>query len=197
MRSKQQGFTLLEIMVVVAMMGLIAVVIIMTMPSDNRNNLISQTETLTEAIKLAADRALLEGCMMGVIINTDSWQVVTLQPTGKASNTAELIQDYFRNNTTHRWQPWLYRRLPLQRQLPEIFSLSLTIQDIPTDLQSDQNNSDVDRIPQIWLFPGGEITPFEITVTKKATPTQSAMELRIKGDALGNIKLVEQDGVLP
>lgn len=195
MRSKQQGFTLLEIMVVVALMGLIAVVTIMTMPSDNRNNLISQTETLAEAIKLAADRALLEGTMMGIIINTDSWQVVTLQQTGKAANTPELIQDYFNSNTTHRWQPWLFRRFPLQRQLPEIFSLSLKIQDIPADLHSEQNNRDVDLIPQIWLFPGGEITPFEIKVLKKATTTQSAMELRIKGDALGNIKLVESDKV--
>ncbi len=193
MRFRQQGFTLLEIMVVIAIMGLIAVMVTMTMPSERNNNAMDQAETLKEAIRLAADRALIEGRMMGVIINTDGWQIVTLRSIEKQARSTSLLDDYFAIKASYQWQPWLYRRLPLQRHLSPSFRLMLNIQGMPVDLYSYDDKRDVELTPLIWLYPSGEITSFKITLLKKATEKQSAIEFQITGDALGNIKLIDLD----
>ena len=62
-----------------------------------------------------------------------------------------------------------------------------------------QNQPLEERQPQILLLPGGEITPFHLTLTQPADPEDtdeaSAVYRQIRGDESGKIRVLTEDEV--
>jgi len=67
-RSAEHGFTLVELMIVLAIIGVMSAVVILTMP-DPRGALIDDAEKFAARVQVARDGAIIDGREMGVAID--------------------------------------------------------------------------------------------------------------------------------
>lgn len=66
--GNEQGFTLVELMIVLAIVGLMSAVVIMTMP-DPRGRLVSEAERFAARVQVARDGAIIDGHEMSLTID--------------------------------------------------------------------------------------------------------------------------------
>ncbi len=74
-RHKQAGFTLVEVMVSLFIMGLMAGAVIITMP-ERENALTLQTKKIMSHLKMAAQTSLIEQQPIGVQFNEEGYSLV-------------------------------------------------------------------------------------------------------------------------
>lgn len=190
MVGRQRGFTLLEMLVVVALLGIATSIVLATLPGNRNESAARQSELLIEAIQLAADKAVAEGRVLGVQVSTDRWQVVELQAVDNTRQPMGKLLDEYYAQYALQWKPWQYRTLVLGQSLPEHLSLTLSMQGIAPEMP---NKNDVNAAPQIWLLPGGEVTAFELTMSEYRQNSNQVSEYRIIGEESGQIRMLSPD----
>ncbi|WP_133405263.1 type II secretion system minor pseudopilin GspH [Parashewanella tropica] len=188
----QRGFTLLEIMIVVVLMGLMAAAVI---PSFNtstpKQQLEKKAKEFMATTELVLNETILSGQFLGIVIDPDGYHYVI----------------YHEN----KWQPLTNDRILTERKLDNDMSLSVVVDGLPLK-QSDEEHSDdifdneddglgLDEplqsekklpTPQIMLFPSGELSPFELTFSMKDQQGDE-QDVLVVGDALGRLTLGRPD----
>ncbi|OWF71802.1 type II secretion system protein GspH [Yersinia frederiksenii] len=169
-----RGFTLMEIMLVLVLLGGIATLVLKTLPSSSRE-ITEQSNQLAVAMQWAAQQAEQDGKIYGLSIFHHHWQLMTLnsQPHDKG-------ESYLWPH--HYWHPIKSGKLKQQRQLPAELTLELTLQDQPVPLNTLQDSPLIDE-PKIIFFPGGERSQFELTLRDKQGHTRVITEQGIPPDA--------------
>jgi general secretion pathway protein H len=91
-RRAEAGFTLIELMVVVAIMAVASTVVIMSMP-DPRGSLLSEAERLAARAAAARDNAIVEGKATALVVDPagygfsqrqdGAWMPITRKPLGR------------------------------------------------------------------------------------------------------------------
>lgn len=191
----QVGLTLLELMVVLFLLGLLLSVVVGTLPTNDKKQLEIQTSHLSDTLSRLMNDARLEGRFYGLAISSQDWQFVDLKP--KSANEAnddlndsdaQMILDTF------KWQALKRNRVLTDGVLPDGYSLSLRLGEIennalPNEVQlSEQLDSSMLK-PQIWVLPGGEVTPFILDYLD----TQNQLVMRLIVDSQGSIELQTED----
>ncbi|MGS1017114.1 GspH/FimT family pseudopilin [Allosphingosinicella humi] len=64
-RSAEHGFTLVELLIVMTLIGLLSVAVVIAMP-DPRGNLVDEAERFAARAKAAQDSAILDGTSMAI-----------------------------------------------------------------------------------------------------------------------------------
>lgn len=167
-----RGFTLVEILVVIVIIGLMAGITVLAIGKDPQRALQQEAQRARTVLQLAADEALLMGKEHGLVIHKDGYQVVQF------------------NEQKRQWQPG---ELPAfdQYRLPNPLQLSLQSEGTKVDLrrlnQSDeQNKEDSSHLkPALLLLSSGEITPFAI----QFSTDNLAKVYTLSSDGVGEIKL--------
>ncbi|MES9992758.1 MAG: type II secretion system minor pseudopilin GspH [Candidatus Thiodiazotropha sp.] len=134
----QRGFTLIEVMVVVIIIGILINYVTLTFGRNSPEDLLkTEARRLSSLLGLASEEALLRSLLIGVDITEDSYGFLTLDEGN--------------------WQPMddtLFR----PRQLPEGMEFSIA--------SSQQDGEDEEEnIPEIILLNSGEMTPFELKLS--------------------------------
>lgn len=166
-RTKQAGFTLLEIILVVALMGLVVSIISFNVfGNDPKQELEEETRRLQVLFDMASDYAVLNQKQLGLRIDDEamSYEFVTL-------------------NDEQKWVPIDSQPIFVLKQLPEFYALELTLDDLPWqnedslfdtrvfDEQLSVSNEGVEigneeeiepPPPQVLILSSGESTPFEL-----------------------------------
>ena len=77
-RQKQSGFTLLEIMLVLLLMGMVSVGVVMTFPNSMNSEQQPQWQALRfqTLLEFAEDEALISGQDLGIVFDEKSYQFV-------------------------------------------------------------------------------------------------------------------------
>ena len=165
-----RGFTLMEIMLVLVLLGCMAKLALGTLPSSGEIN--QESDRLAVALQWAAHQAELDGKVYGLSVSHDKWQLMTLnkQPHNKG-------ESYLWPH--HYWHPINNGKLKQLRQLPNGLTLELTLQDQPIPLNGMQDDGLINE-PKVVFFPGGESSLFELTLS---------------GD--GQTRRITEQGVLP
>jgi len=155
-----QGFTLIEIMLVIALIGIIATMVkISFSPEKPEDRLQHVTERFSSAFSLAADYALLNNVELGVYLDDHSYRFLGFD----GATWANIPEQDFAT----------------QYSLPEGIEMQLQLDDLPIEepllfdaktLQTEQEKNDKENvekeksvIPQIYILSGGDITPFSLT----------------------------------
>ncbi len=146
--AKQSGFTLLEILMVLAIFAIAAGVVIMVLPSDNSQ--IQRAEQMKTVMEYAAERAVLEGKPLGLSLTAGAYQFVVL---GGTLTLIPLTRE-------PQWQEIESSRMPVSGEFAENETLSLS----PLSL-----NKSINRPPQIVFMPDGTLSVFELSFSSSAS----------------------------
>lgn len=170
MRRQQTGFTLLEVMLVLALMGLIISVVTYTaLGTNNYDKVDNQAKRFQVVFDMASDFAVLNQVQLGIRVDEE-----------------ENTYTYVVLDDEDQWMELPEQKLFASYQLPEYMTLELNLEDLPWE-QEDQlfdrgvfdeelsiSNEGVEigkeedippPPPQIFLLSSGDITPFELSIT--------------------------------
>lgn len=171
--NNQHGFTLLEIMLVLLLMGMLSVGVVMTLP----NNLVSeedvdwQAQRFTTLLQFAEDEALISGTELGLYFHENSYQFV------------------FYNHKKKKWLPVSNKQIAGKIEVPKALEISYQLSgsvwdeiasEDQDDFFDDEDLVDIDGdeelrslAPQVYVMSSGEVTPFTLRFSEVAAASQA------------------------
>jgi len=190
-RKLQQGFTLLELMLVFLLMAMVSVGVMMTLPSasNSQEGVQWQVQRFSTLVQFAQDEALISGLQLGVVFTEKSYQFV--------------FYDY----ESKYWQPIENKQIQNKVELPDTLSLEYSLSGIEWD-ELDTEDQDtfltdeylvniegqerqVDLKPQVYLMSSGEVTPFTVTLSVSDSDS-NVRAIAITVSSTGNITTLEE-----
>ncbi len=173
------GFTLLEIMLVIMLMGLVSSAVVMTMPSNSGYKALKlEAQRLASFVEVLSDQALMTSRELGIVVDEQSYQFVFYDAEKKL------------------WYALPSEQFKTETKLPEDMELELTLSGFVWDERDEQEELFEDEsvfdepeeqlIPQIHIMSSGEITPFVIRFrpTDKSEELWLELEVKMTGEIL-------------
>lgn len=134
MKSKEQGFTLIEIMVVVVIAAILMGAVAMSFPDSSDDRLKEQGGRFSALISLAQDEAILQSQDFALSVNDSGYSF------------------YIRRDGS--WDPYSDKPF-IDREIPADIETEVILEGIPIKLKTKGKAK-----PQIVVFSSGEMTPF-------------------------------------
>lgn len=134
--SRQTGFTLLEVMVVLFIIAITASLAVVTLSNDDQSRVDQQARQLLEDFSYARDLALSRYALVGWQVSREGYRFALRDAQGQ-------------------WQPHTSRALP-ERRWADGMTLQ-GIQDLPQQVSAA-------TAPALVFFPAGEMTPLRATL---------------------------------
>jgi len=157
--SREKGFTLLELLVVVVIVAILFTYTTLAIRSDTPEDIIKkEAQRMEHLIQLALEESILRGEEYGIEIFLDGYRFLRF------------------NVTENQWLPLSDDKILRERELPLDMELEMSLEDTEIvielasdpmsekilDLEADPDGKDEDTKeaqPQIYLLSSGEITP--------------------------------------
>ena len=160
MKNKKQGFTLIEIMVVVVIAAILMGAVVISFPDSSNDRLKEQSARFSALMSLAQDEAILQSRDFGLSINDAGYSF-------------------------YRWSgaAWeSYSDKPFtNRKITEDIQTEVVLEGVEIKLLK----SEKIKKPQIVIFSSGEMTSFVYILTNQDESTAT-----IKFDGAGNLEQV-------
>lgn len=134
---RQAGFTLLEILVVLILVGIILSVAVLSTGGGKERELEQEVQRMVRLIQLAKDEAVLNRVELAIKFSPNAYE--------------------FLRQENEAWLPYTDHRLFRPRNLGEEYELRLLQDGISVSLQEEDAG-------RILLLSSGEMTPFELYV---------------------------------
>lgn len=161
-RHSMNGFTLLELMVVIVIVGIILSFVTLSTGGDQRaEQLEREAQRIVALLQLASEEAVMRSEQLALRVGESDYEFMILEN----GQWAALADDR-----------------PLRpRELPAGIELRLELQDNPPPGLSAEDSEQ----PQVFLLSSGEMTPFVLTLSAPETEQRYA----IKASLLGRVEL--------
>ncbi|MDN5872089.1 MAG: type II secretion system minor pseudopilin GspH [Nitrococcus sp.] len=163
--GKVGGFTLSELLIVVLILGVMVALVLPALGDDQGARVAAAAQRLHALLELARDEAVLSAQTLGLGLTRDGYRFLRAAGKGWA-----VIEDD-RALRSRRWP------LPLQ--------VAINIAGTPVEEAAQGGRSTSGPTPYVVLYPSGEITPFELTLSSEAAEPV----WRIEGDTNGSLSL--------
>ena len=180
--SRQSGFTLLEVLLVAMLMGLVATAVVLSMGGVRGDReLDKQARRFMATLQQAQEYSVMDGRLVGLRVEDHGWQFMSRQ-----------AQD-------RQWRALTDDKILGQVELPEEMTLAIELEGFnwqsESDEKTEQGRDEKERTPQVLIFPGGELSPFVLTMTQPDPDgDKSEPYLRtVKGDEFGRLTLQEDE----
>jgi len=162
MSASPRGFTLLEVMVVMLLIGIMTGFALLSVGGGPRERLTEEGQRLAALVELHQQEAILRGEVRGIRFTRTGYAILSLNEQGE-------------------WQSPAAATTLVQRELPKDIVLGLWVDDRPAALAA------TDRLPQVLLLASGEATDFVAVFGFADDQGPDAPLYRVAGDALGRL----------
>jgi len=159
-KAAAAGYTLIEVMVVIAIMALLTSIVIPYLPVDKTKQLLATADRFKLQISYAQSQSILQSQDMGLMLTEDGYQFVQRVPEA--------------------WQPVDDEGIP-PTKLDDFLRQQLFIEDI--EYLSEEPLDGESAVPAVLFFSSGETTPFEYRLS-----LSEEAYVRLKFDALGDVE---------
>jgi len=153
MPGRSAGFTLLELMVVLVMIGIIFSFAVLSLRGTDISDLMDQeTRRLAMLLELAGDEAILRGEELAVNFTDDGYEFLVLQDNiWQSPGDDTLLKAY-------SLPADIELRLEVEDDLPEL--------NIFTGREDEAGEEEGEErlTPQVFILSSGEMTPFSVTL---------------------------------
>lgn len=157
---RQCGYTLIEIMVVVAIMGLLTSVVLPYLPGDKQELLYEELDRFEARIAFAQTHAVLQSQDLGLAVDEGEYRFMARGASG--------------------WQVMDDESLKVQK-IPDFLQQHLFIED--QEYFAEESADDEVVAPKVIFFSSGEITPFKYQLALSEYNYSS-----LEYDPLGEVK---------
>lgn len=155
------GFTLLEVLIVVLIIGIVSGLAVIAIRDDPADRVATEARRLSALLTLASQESVLQSRELALEIGRDGYRFLVLGSGGWTEPEDAVFRP---------------------RSLPDDIVLAAIIEGDDAGRRTGQGR----REPRIYLLSGGEMTPFEITF--RYTGRDEARYV-LRGDAAGRIEL--------
>ncbi|MHB1616505.1 MAG: type II secretion system minor pseudopilin GspH [Metallibacterium sp.] len=159
-RARGRGFSLVEMLVVVLIIGLMTGVAVLSMSLGESHPARDNAERLAELVREASENASMQGQNLALGFWRHGWRFYVLRGGGA-------------------WQPLTDDTLLRARTLPRGLALTLDLQGEQVTLKDHDKTK-----PQVFLLSSGEMQPFVVEIRGSG---HAAM--RVRGSAIGEVKV--------
>nr|VFJ54772.1 MAG: general secretion pathway protein H [Candidatus Kentron sp. FW] len=165
------GFTLLELVVVIAIVGIAGTMAIMSFDFGGSNNVRVEAKRLVSLVRLAIDESIIQGSDMGLEFTPDGYRFLRFE---------------YDDQGIRNWRVLETESVLRPRTLPEIVVLTPIDPDSGAGVQIPTLEDNDASQPQIVFLSSGEITPFQLSASNGGG---EGKEYRIVGEWDGSIVL--------
>ncbi|GLS83470.1 type II secretion system minor pseudopilin GspH [Paraferrimonas haliotis] len=206
-RRRQSGFTLLEVMLVVLLIGMSAAAVVLSMSTNSvEDELKKQAQKFMAVTEIALQEATLSGRFAGILVEDNSYSFLVYDDEVRRATETDEQKKQRRLNQSNlpKWLALSGRRGFERQTMAQGIDLELTIDGLPLDQEEDGGESwfDDDFIeatnankhpePQLLLFPSGEMTAFELIFASKNDKGEDVI-VEVIGDPLGRMHIVGEE----
>jgi len=177
----QRGFTLIELMVVMVLLGLISSIALTTVGGGNqRRELNNEVNRLHAVLRMAAEESIFSNTEIGVVIESDLYEFLIFDESQGKWTAAE--PHFLRAYTLPEWISLDFQREGKERKLLG----SQTQLDEDSDFDSSILETETAKKPDLMLLSSGEVTGFTISMQIEDDTTS---RIEIKTNPQGEIIL--------
>ncbi|MCL1039577.1 type II secretion system minor pseudopilin GspH [Shewanella corallii] len=187
--SRQAGFTLLEVLLVILLMGLAASAVTLSINNAGpEKELERHARQFVATTELVLDEVVMSGQFVGLVVEDHSYEFV-LRREGK-------------------WVPLEDGRMVSRREFEEPVELSLVVEGLPLVQEDEEETSWFDEPfeeadvgftkkekkldPQVFLFPSGEMSGFELSFLGRDDNNKD-IDVLVVANPLGRLTLGRED----
>jgi general secretion pathway protein H len=178
--KSQRGFTLIEIMIVMVLLGLVVGIAVATLGGGNLNReLVNEVNRLHGVLRMASEEAIFTSTEIGFTIDNKGYEFLVYQEDQRKWVNSET--SFLR---AYPFEEWL--TVDLQREGSE---RRLKYEGAQSDMglgDMSLSGEETQKRPSLMLLSSGEVTPFRIGLQ---VGSDSESRIEIVGEASGEIRL--------
>ena len=171
---RSAGFTLLELMVVLVMIGVIFTFAMLSLGGDDYAELMErESHRMTTLLGLASDEAVLRGEELAVLFSEDGYEfLILVEDRWRATGEDGLLKAY-------TLPADIELRLEIEGE-PPILTAAAAKED---DADKDDEDEEESLQPQVFILSSGEMTPFTVILESR----QSRFRYFLTASLLGSL----------
>ncbi len=156
----QQGFTLIEILVVMILLGIVMTIAVISIGNSQSEQLEEDMRRLLQIARLTHEEAIINQQTLAIKFSEHGYSIQRYEDKGKT------------------WIPVTEPAFFLPKQLDESYEIKLLQDGLSVSLKEEDGG-------KVLMYSSGEMTPFELVVSLP----DSEINYRLTGDLMGKLEI--------